>query len=69
MQSPYVTFVYLPTPLAWISKLPKPLFILLSPVKVLLGALILAWTLLNKIGQTPAYMLIQVSFLQHTQIQ
>lgn len=61
LDSPHVTFVYLSTPLAFVSKLPKPLFLLMSPLKVLAGAASLLWALVYRLESTPEFMVIQVS--------
>lgn len=53
--------MYLPTPLAFVSGLPRPLFLLLSPFKVLAGSLALLWTLLFRLEHAPAFMFVQVS--------
>ncbi|KAM0756220.1 hypothetical protein T439DRAFT_331111 [Meredithblackwellia eburnea MCA 4105] len=57
--SPHVHLVYIPTPLAFVSRLPRPLFLLLAPLKVVLGALALLWALANRIEHAPSFMLIQ----------
>lgn len=57
-------FVYLPTPLAFVSKLPKPLFLLLSPIKVVAGATALFWALVYRLDSTPEFLFIQVSALR-----
>lgn len=59
--SEYVEFVYLPTPLPWISALPKPLFLLLAPLKVISASCSLLFALLYRIGPSPAHILVQVS--------
>ncbi|GAA6012290.1 hypothetical protein JCM10207_002789 [Rhodosporidiobolus poonsookiae] len=46
--NPHVHFVYLPTPLACISQLPRPLFLLFAPFKVVAGA----WGLLKALVWT-----------------
>ncbi|GAA5840090.1 hypothetical protein JCM11251_000601 [Rhodosporidiobolus azoricus] len=56
---PNVRFVYLPTPLGWISGLPRPLFLLFAPFKVVVGA----FDLLRALGWTlevpPSYIFLQ----------
>ncbi|KAI5481890.1 beta-1,4-mannosyltransferase, glycosyltransferase family 33 protein [Pseudohyphozyma bogoriensis] len=59
LESPHVRFVYLPTPLAFVSRLPKPLFLALSPFKVVLAAVSLFWALTIGIDLAPAYFLVQ----------
>lgn len=53
-------FVYLPQPLAFVSRLPRPLFLLLSPLKVVLAAFSLLYTLAVRIERAPSFMLVQV---------
>lgn len=60
LKSPKCRFVYLPTPLAFASNLPRPLFLLLAPLKVLLGAFNLLWTLIWTTEHCPEYILVQV---------
>ncbi|KAK4052470.1 mannosyltransferase [Microbotryomycetes sp. JL201] len=56
---PSCKFVYLPTPLAVTSRLPRPFFLLLAPLKVALGALSLLWAVLWRLEYTPQYILVQ----------
>ena len=55
--------MYLPQPLAFVSRLPRPLFLLLSPLKVVLAAFSLLYTLAFRIERAPAFMLVQVCSL------
>ncbi|ORY42979.1 glycosyl transferases group 1-domain-containing protein [Leucosporidium creatinivorum] len=59
LESPHAHFVYLPTPLAFVSKLPKPLFLLLSPLKVVAAAVALLWALVARIDSPPRFMFVQ----------
>ncbi|GAA5934998.1 hypothetical protein JCM3775_004672 [Rhodotorula graminis] len=55
---PHVRFVYLETPAAWVSSLPRPLFVLFLPLKVAAGA----WSLLRAliaIPVAPAFLFVQ----------
>ncbi|BGP57038.1 mannosyltransferase [Rhodotorula sphaerocarpa] len=54
----HVRFDYLETPLPWISALPKPLFLLFAPLKILLGAIGLYRTLAS-LRPAPAFLLVQ----------
>lgn len=63
LESRNVEFVYLPTPLPWISGLPRILFLLLSPTKVVMISFNLAWALLFRIEVAPTWIMIQVSLL------
>ncbi|KDE04023.1 hypothetical protein MVLG_05524 [Microbotryum lychnidis-dioicae p1A1 Lamole] len=54
-----VEFVHLSTPLAFVSALPRPLFIALSPFKVLAGAWALFSALVFTLDHTPEYILVQ----------
>jgi len=54
-------FLYLPEPISWTSKLPKSLFILFAPFKVLLASFNLLSILLFTIPTTPNYLFVQVS--------
>lgn len=60
VESSHVHLVYLPTPLAFVSGLPRPLFLLLAPLKVLHAAASLLWALAFRIEHAPAFMLVQV---------
>ncbi|KAM0790598.1 hypothetical protein ACM66B_004463 [Microbotryomycetes sp. NB124-2] len=53
------TFVYLSTPLAFASNLPRTLFLLLAPLKVGLGAWNLLWTVLWRLETTPEFIIVQ----------
>ncbi|POY71615.1 hypothetical protein BMF94_5308 [Rhodotorula taiwanensis] len=53
-----VRFDYLETPLAWVSKLPRPLFLLFAPLKIVLGAVGLYRTLIG-LRPAPAYLFVQ----------
>ncbi|GAA5986026.1 hypothetical protein JCM10908_006375 [Rhodotorula pacifica] len=55
---PNVHFDYLETPLAWVSKLPRLLFLLFAPLKILLGAWGLYRTLMS-IKPAPGYLFVQ----------
>lgn len=54
-----VHFDYLETPLAWVTRLPRPLFLLFAPLKVLLGAFGLYRTLMF-LRSPPGYIFVQV---------
>ncbi|TNY22884.1 mannosyltransferase [Rhodotorula diobovata] len=57
-QDPHVRFTYLAPPAPWVSALPRPLFVLLLPLKVLAGA----WALLRAlvaIPVAPAFLFVQ----------
>ncbi|CEQ42395.1 SPOSA6832_04199, partial [Sporobolomyces salmonicolor] len=58
-ENPHTRFVYLPTPLVWISGLPRPLFLLCAPLKVVFGAFGLLWALTWRIHFAPSYIFIQ----------
>ncbi|SCV71394.1 BQ2448_2982 [Microbotryum intermedium] len=58
-ESDRVQFVHLSTPLAFVSALPRPLFIALSPFKVLAGAWALFSALVFTLNHTPEYILVQ----------
>ncbi|GAA5915759.1 hypothetical protein JCM5296_002648 [Sporobolomyces johnsonii] len=58
-ENPHTRFVYLPTPLGWISGLPRPLFLLCAPFKVVFGAFGLLWALSWRIRFAPSYIFIQ----------
>ncbi|GEM10494.1 beta-1,4-mannosyltransferase, glycosyltransferase family 33 protein [Rhodotorula toruloides] len=58
LENPHMRFVYLPTPLGWVSGLPRPLFLLCLPLKVIVGA----WDLLRalvSIQIAPAFLFVQ----------
>ncbi|GAA5863733.1 hypothetical protein JCM3774_001235 [Rhodotorula dairenensis] len=55
---PNVHFDYLETPLPWVSRLPRLLFLLLAPFKVILGALGLYRTLMA-LKPAPGYLFVQ----------
>ena len=54
-----VHFDYLDTPLAWVSRLPRPLFLLFAPLKILLGAFGLYRTLMS-LRSPPGSLFVQV---------
>jgi len=54
-----VAIVHIPQPPAWLSKLPRALFLLLAPLKLLHGALALAWALLFALPSFPQVLLVQ----------
>ncbi|KAK4702601.1 hypothetical protein P7C70_g3621, partial [Phenoliferia sp. Uapishka_3] len=58
-ESSLVHMVYLPTPFAFVGALPRPLFLLLAPVKVLHAAFALFWALTFRIKRAPSFLLIQ----------
>ncbi|KAL8283743.1 hypothetical protein RQP46_005538 [Phenoliferia psychrophenolica] len=58
-EASHVHLVYLPTPLAFVSALPRPLFLLLAPLKVLHATASLFWALAFRIEHAPAFMLVQ----------
>ncbi|KAG0655115.1 mannosyltransferase [Rhodotorula mucilaginosa] len=53
-----VHFDYLETPLAWVTRLPRPLFLLFAPLKILLGAFGLYRTLMS-LRSPPGYLFVQ----------
>ncbi|GAA6043974.1 hypothetical protein JCM8097_003414 [Rhodosporidiobolus ruineniae] len=57
--NPNVHFVYLPTPLGWISSFPRPLFLLFAPFKVVFGAFDLLCALVWTLDAPPAYLFLQ----------
>lgn len=59
IDSPHTHLVYLPTPLAFVSALPRPLFLLLAPLKVVLAAWSLLWALMFRIERAPSFFLVQ----------
>ncbi|GAA5897445.1 chitobiosyldiphosphodolichol beta-1,4 mannosyltransferase [Sporobolomyces salmoneus] len=52
-------FIYLPQVMPWTSKLPRIGFLLLAPIKVLLGALALLVALLFRIREAPKFFFVQ----------
>ncbi|GAA5856441.1 hypothetical protein JCM3766R1_004314 [Sporobolomyces carnicolor] len=58
-ENPRCHFVYLAQPLPWTSKLPRVAFLLLAPVKVVLGALSLLNALLFAIPDAPTFFFVQ----------
>ncbi|GAA5856876.1 hypothetical protein JCM8547_008441 [Rhodosporidiobolus lusitaniae] len=58
-ENPLVSFVYLPTSLGFISGLPRPLFLLLAPFKVVLGAFGLLKALVWTLETPPALLFLQ----------
>lgn len=62
IESPNVNFIYLPTPMPWVSNLPRPLFLLLSPFKVLVMTFNLLWALLFRIEFASSFILSQVCY-------
>ncbi|GAA6061018.1 hypothetical protein JCM10212_001074 [Sporobolomyces blumeae] len=58
-ENPHVKFVYLDSPLAWTSNLPRPVFLLVAPLKILLGAWGLAFALMSRIEIAPGYLFVQ----------
>lgn len=62
-----VHFDYLETPLAWVSRLPRPLFLLFAPLKILLGAFGLYRTLMS-LRSPPGYLFVQVRITLPSQL-
>ncbi|GAA5973451.1 hypothetical protein JCM11641_006468 [Rhodosporidiobolus odoratus] len=58
-ENPNVQFVYLATPLPFASGLPRPLFLLLAPFKVLLGACGLLYALMGRLDSLPRCLFVQ----------
>ncbi|BGP18432.1 hypothetical protein JCM10213_001679 [Rhodosporidiobolus nylandii] len=58
-EDPNVRFVYLPTPLSWISRLPRPLFLLFAPFRVVVGAVDLLRALALRLEGPPGYLFLQ----------